>query len=108
VAVTSELAESEVRACAEAAYAVEPGMVVYADRQPRLPGPAVLVFRDEQPGANWMHPCSYALVAVDGRVVLERRVADRPPVFGRLPSSWVVVSDPDGLADLVPDSPFEE
>jgi hypothetical protein len=27
--------------------------------------------------------------------------ADRPPVFGLLPETWVVVSDPDGRADLL-------
>ena len=108
-----ELDRKTVASCAAAAFPAEPGVVVYADRQPRQAGTvqvgthtvtitttAVLIFRDEQPGANWMHRCSYALVAVAGRQVLARVAADRPPVFGTLPSSWIVVSDPDGMADL--------
>jgi hypothetical protein len=111
---TFELDPEMVAGCALAAFPAEHGFVVYADRRPRQAGavqvgseivtitaPAVLVFRDEQPGANWMHQCSYALVTVAGRQVLTRVAADRPPVFGILPSSWIVVSDPDEMADLV-------
>jgi hypothetical protein len=111
----SELSPAQARDAAERAFPPTPGMVVYADLLPRGPGPvetgagtvtvdapAVLVFRDEQPGANWMHACAYALVAVEDGRVLHRAPADRPPVFGFLPPSWLVSSDPDGLADLVP------
>ena len=90
--------------------------VVYVDRAVREPGevvvvgprtfsltrPAVMVFRDEMPGANWMHPCTYALVdARSGESVLTVS-ADRPPVFGKLPGTWVVAVDPHGRADLAP------
>ncbi|SRR6266545_7152289 len=94
-----------------------PGTVVYADRMPRPPGPvavgaetvqaehpALLVFRDEMPGANWMHPSTYALVDLVTHDVLARVSADRPPVFGLLPATWIVVSDPEGRADLVKQS----
>jgi hypothetical protein len=87
--------------------------VVYVDRAVReagdvslgedsylLEGPALLVFRDEMPGANWMHPCSYALVDVGSGEVLAVVPSVVPPVFGRLPDSWVVAVDPEGLADL--------
>jgi hypothetical protein len=53
------------------------------------------------PGANWMHPCTYALVDLDSGELLLTVASDRPPVFGRLPDTWVVAADPDGLADLV-------
>jgi hypothetical protein len=89
--------------------------VVYVDLVPREPGtvtvgaddvhidrPAVLVFRDEMPGANWMHPCSYALVDLETGSVIATTRADRPPQFGRLPDTWVVADDPDRRADLVP------
>ena len=100
---------------ARKAFRELPGMVVYVDRQPRPAGPvtvggdelpidqpALLVFRDEMPGANWMHPCTYALVdAQSGESVLTVS-ADRPPVFGRLPGTWVVAVNPNGRADLAP------
>ena len=80
----------------------EPGEVVVGPRTFSLTRPAVMVFRDEMPGANWMHPCTYALVdAQSGESVLTVS-ADRPPVFGRLPESWVVAFDPTGRADLAP------
>jgi hypothetical protein len=91
-----------------------PGSVVYADREPRAPGsvrvgtetittthPTLLVFRDEMPGANWMHPSTYALVDLVTGTVLIRSPSDRPPVFGILPSTWMVVDDPEERADLV-------
>lgn len=91
-----------------------PGAVVYADRAARASGtvqlgtqsahtgsPSLLVFRDEMPGANWMHPCTYALVDIETGGVHARVASDRPPAFGRLPSTWIVVSDPEGKADLV-------
>jgi hypothetical protein len=80
----------------------EPGDVVVGPRTFSLTRPALLVFRDEMPGANWMHPCTYALVdARTGEPVLTVS-ADRPPVFGKLPGSWVVAVDPHGRADLAP------
>ena len=106
---------SVARELAARAFAEEPGTVVYVDRVPREPGavavgtddvqtdrPALLVFRDEMPGANWMHPCSYALVELETGTVLATTSADRPPNFGWLPETWVVAADPDGRADLVP------
>ncbi|HEY2560062.1 MAG TPA: hypothetical protein VGI48_10180, partial [Caldimonas sp.] len=49
----------------------EPGEVVVGPRTFSLTRPALLVFRDEMPGANWMHPCTYALVdAQSGEAVL--------------------------------------
>ncbi|WP_433725462.1 hypothetical protein ACQP0C_30440 [Nocardia sp. CA-129566] len=102
------------RAVAELAFASVRGMVVYVDRVVRGPGeivcgsrtvhcdrPCVIVFRDEQPGANWMHACSYGLVDPERLIVRQRWADDRPPVFGLLPETWVVASDPDKLADLV-------
>lgn len=89
--------------------------VVYVDRAVREPGdvvvgpstfplarPAVMVFRDEMPGANWMHPCTYALVDARSGEPLLTVPSDRPPVFGRLPSTWIVAFDPQGRADLAP------
>ena len=88
---------------------------MYVDRVPRGPGevelgadrvrverPVLVVFRDEMPGANWMHPCSYALVDLESGAVVTTLAADRPPRFGVLPKTWVVAADPDGRADLVP------
>jgi len=108
------LPDDQVRSLASIAFEAAPGAVVYADRSPRAPGevevggqrvatqnPSVLIFRDAAPGANWMHPCSYALVDLVTRSVLARTDSDRPPAFGRLPESWAVASDPGGLADLV-------
>ena len=72
------------------------------DRRIKVPEDSVLVFEDQMPGANWMHPCTYALVdARTGESVLTVP-ADRPPVFGRLPDTWVVAVDPHGRADLAP------
>ena len=72
------------------------------DRRIKVPDDSVLVFEDQMPGANWMHPCTYALVdAQTGESVLTVP-ADRPPVFGRLPETWVVAVDPQGRADLAP------
>lgn len=99
-------------AAAVRALGATEGTVLYVDRFVREPGtvtlgaeshqtdhPSLLAFRDAMPGANWMHPCTYALVTVDGEL-LHTVDADRPPVFGRLPETWVVAADPDGLADL--------
>lgn len=110
----SPLDSATVIALAGSALGAEPGRVVYADREPRPPGPvqagpetvqsghpSLLLFRDEMPGANWMHPVTYALVDLVTRDVLARIASDRPPVFGFLPDTWIVVSDPDGRADLV-------
>jgi hypothetical protein len=90
------------------------GVVVYVDRLVREPGtvslgeesqeverPALLIFSDHMPGANWMHPCTYALVDLDSGEMLRTVSSDRPPAFGRLPDTWVVAADPDGIADLV-------
>ncbi|HEY5183612.1 MAG TPA: hypothetical protein VIM19_01625 [Actinomycetes bacterium] len=110
----SLLDQNSIIALAGAAFDALPGSVVYADREPRGPGrvdvgdltvvaehAALLVFRDEMPGANWMHPCTYAAVDVVTHQLVARVTSDRPPAFGTLPATWVVVSDPDGLADLV-------
>jgi hypothetical protein len=108
------LEQDTVVALGRKALGGEPGTVVYADREPRVPGhvqvgaetvqaehPTLLVFRDEMPGANWMHPCTYALVDVVTQDVVTSVPSDRPPAFGTLPETWVVVSDPDGRADLI-------
>jgi len=80
----------------------EPGDVVVGTRTFSLARAAAMVFRDEMPGANWMHPCTYALVdAQTGESVLTVP-SDRPPVFGKLPATWVVAVDPQGRADLAP------
>ena len=118
--MAEEVEEAVARAAGLVAFGVRPRTVVYVNRVPRAPGvppladdafraevPALLVFCDEMPGANWMHPCSYALVDPQTRTVLARLPADRPPVFGLLPPTWSVVSDPDGLADLVSRAPPE-
>lgn len=105
------------------AFGEESGAVVYVDREPRDPGtvavgpedvrtesPGLIVFRDELPGANWMHRCSYALVDIETGDVIVTASADRPPRFGRLPVTWIVAADPDGQADLLhpADKPREE
>ena len=107
---------SRVEAVAMAArvLGVSVGSVVYVDRavheagdvvigaeSHRVEGRSLLVFRDEMPGANWMHPCTYALVDIDSGELLLTVSSDRPPAFGRLPETWVVAADPDGVADLV-------
>ena len=104
--------DAAVEAAVRALGASE-GAVVYVDRAAReagtvavgaesyeAEGPSLLVFRDQMPGANWMHPCTYALVDLVSGELLLAVSGDRPPVFGRLPETWVVASDPDGLADL--------
>jgi hypothetical protein len=96
------------------AFGASEGVVVYVDRAVReagivslgaesheVQGSSLLVFRDQMPGANWMHPCTYALVDLDSGELLLTVSSDRPPVFGRLPDTWVVAADPDGIADLV-------
>lgn len=111
----SRVDASLARSLASNAFEDESGAVVYVDRAPREPGtvslgpetveierPAVVVFRDELPGANWMHNCSYALVDLETGDVLLTTAADRPPRFGLLPETWVVAADPDERADLVP------
>jgi len=113
--MTAPLLDSAtVTSLGQLALGATSGSVVYADRMPRARGPVqvgtktiqaehptLLVFRDEMPGANWMHPSTYALVDLVTRDVLTRIPSDRPPVFGTLPATWIVVSDPDGRADLV-------
>ena len=80
----------------------QPGDVVVGSRTFSLTRPAVMVFRDEMPGTNWMHPCTYALVDTQSGESVLTVSADRPPVFGRLPGTWVVAVDPNGRADLAP------
>jgi hypothetical protein len=112
--VGDRLDEDTTVQCAAIAFPVTAGTVVYADRTVRPAGEiqlgdaslitsvaCVVIFRDEMPGANWMHPCAYALVDPHTRTVVTNRVSDRPPVFGRLPASWIVASDPDQRADLI-------
>jgi hypothetical protein len=97
------------------AFGATEGAVVYVDRAVREAGtvtlgaeahhvdrPALVVFRDRMPGANWMHPCTYALVDVESGELLLVLASDRPPVFGHLPETWIVAADPDGRADLIP------
>jgi hypothetical protein len=109
--------EVAVEAAARALEASE-GTVVYVDRAVReagivtlgaeshqVEGPALLVFRDQMPGANWMHPCTYALVDLESGELLHTVAGDRPPAFGRLPDTWVVAADPGGIADLVSPDP---
>ncbi|MBN9196620.1 MAG: hypothetical protein J0I44_11185 [Microbacterium sp.] len=93
------------------------GTVLYANQAPAGPGvamlgpvehslsrPAILAFRDDHPGANWMHPCVYAFVDVSTGALLATVESDRPPVFGFLPDTWTVVSATDRVPDLVPPS----
>lgn len=104
----------QVIALGRKALGGDPGAVVYADCELRPPGhvqvgpervrtshPSLLVFKDEMPGANWMHPCTYALVDLVTEAVLARVPSDRPPTFGLLAATWIVVDDPGGQADLV-------
>ena len=106
---------------ARGAFPEAAGTVVYVDRVPREAGavtvggdevriqrPALLVFRDEMPGANWMHPSTYAFVDLETGDVVARVAADRPPHFGLLPNTWVVAADPEGRADLVPPPPVND
>jgi hypothetical protein len=110
----SLLDPSTAKDLAGIAFEHQPGTAVYADREPHGPGPVdvggqalsaehpvLLVFRDEMPGANWMHPCTYAAVDLVTRSVVARVPSDRPPAFGSLSASWLVADDPDGRADLV-------
>jgi hypothetical protein len=77
--------------------------VAYIDLELHAPGKAkvggkeiqvdheyLLVFIDLQPGANWMHPCSYLIIDPATRKVT-RIDSIQPPVFGALPSTWRVV-----------------
>jgi hypothetical protein len=61
-----------------------------------------MVFRDEMPGTNWTHLSTYALVDAESGESVLTVSADRLPVFGRLPGTWVVAVDPKGRADLAP------
>ncbi len=110
-----------VRDLVAGAFPAPPGSVVYADRIPVDPGivmlgsvehrlsvPAVIAFRDDDPGANWMHPCVYALVDLATGALLTTVDSDRPPVFGFLPDTWTVVSAPDRVADLLRPSSADE
>lgn len=115
--VVTSLARVDVsvaRALARKALGAEAGVVVYVDTIPRGRGTVsvgpeevhieragLVVFRDEAPGANWMHPCTYALVDLESGDVVTTAAADRPPQFGVLPNTWVVAADPDGRADLL-------
>jgi hypothetical protein len=91
-------------ALVDAAVAVDLGLrslgasgagVVYVDRAVREPGDVVV-------GARTFALTRPALVdAQTGESVLTVS-ADRPPVFGRLPGTWVVAVDPHGRADLAP------
>jgi len=78
----------------------EAGNVSLGETSRQTRGPSLLVFCDQAPGANWMHPCAYALVDLGSGDVLSLVPSDRPPSFGRLPDTWVVAADPNGLADL--------
>jgi len=106
---------SLARSLAGKVFEEETDAVVYVDREPRGPGtvsigseevqvehPALVVFRDEAPGANWMHDCTYALVDLETGEVVTTKAAERPPQFGLLPDSWVVAADPEERADLLP------
>ncbi len=110
------LVDSEVAVeAAVRAFGAAEGVVVYVDRAVReagavslgseshqIRGRSLLVFRDQMPQANWMHPCTYALLDLDSGELLLTVDSDRPPAYGRLPETWVVAADPDGIADLVP------
>lgn len=87
-----------------------PGRVSLGQEEVEVEQPALVVFRDEAPGANWMHPCAYALVDLETGEVVHTVKADRPPVFGSLPDSWMVAADPSQQADLLPpdSQPMEE
>jgi hypothetical protein len=107
--------ESRAVALAVRALGGRDDAVVYVDRAPNAAGtvtlggesyaverPSLSVFRDELPGANWMHPCTYALVDLQTGEPVLTVAADRPPAFGRLPDTWVVAAGPLGRADLAP------
>jgi hypothetical protein len=120
--MSAPLDPATVRGIVDGAFPGSAGTAVYADRVPRGPGlvaiggaehrltdAAILAFRDDMPGANWMHPCTYALVDIATGALLTTAASDRPPVFGDLPDTWLVVSAPDGIADLIPPpSPSEQ
>jgi hypothetical protein len=119
--VHEPLEPAVVRDLVEGAFPVPKGSVVYADRVPVGPGvvtlgsvdhrlsvPAVIAFRDDSPGANWMHPCAYALVDLATGALLTTVDSDRPPVFGFLPDTWTVVSASDRVADLIRPSSSDE
>lgn len=115
-----QLDRKRVVALGQTAFESDAHAVVYADCEPRAPGrvpvgtetvetahDTLLVFRDENPGANWMHPCAYALIDLVTSHVIAVVRSDRPPVFGQLPGTWIVVSDPGGRADLIPSARHE-
>jgi hypothetical protein len=86
----------------------EPGDVAVGADTVHIEHPALVAFRDEMPGANWMHPCTYALIDLEAGDVVATVESDRPPYFGLLPDNWVVAADPEGRADLVPPPPAND
>ena len=73
-----------------------PGPVATGSVMTKIHEPRCVLFIDEKPGANWMHPCRYLLLnPTTGS--LKSVNADRPPVFGTLPVSWSVLWQAPGV-----------
>ena len=85
--------------------------VVYLDQDLRPPGQTqvggrevqfdhrhMMAFIDQQPGANWMHPCRYLLIDPVTSQLISVDAA-QPPRFGVLPATWRVVWRSPGVAD---------
>ena len=74
------------------------GKAMCGGKEIQVDHPHVLAFIDQQPGANWMHPCRYLLIDPASQQVIAIP-SDRPPLFGVLPPTWRVAWRPPGLAD---------
>jgi hypothetical protein len=59
--------------------------------------PHWIAFIDQTPRANWMHRCRYLVIERSERVISVQ--ADRPPVFGSLPSGWRLVWRAPGIEE---------
>ena len=75
------------------------GTAEIGGRQVTVDHPYHLAFIDQNPGANWMHPCRYMLINPASNTILLSIQSDRPPAFGTLPSSWRVLLRPLGLEE---------
>jgi len=66
------------------------GQALIGEREYKQGVPYLVAFIDQQPGANWMHPCRYLLIDPASKTTTSIN-SDRPPRFGTLPPTWRVV-----------------
>lgn len=74
-----------------------PGRTVVGGQEVQLDQPHVMVFIDQRPGANWMHPCRYLLIDPATRKVTS--IDSAQPLFAVMPPTWRAVWRSPNLAD---------